>query len=54
MKEEIKVGDTVKWKEHPQVKSEVERIEKSGFFECDMYVLKNGCCFQLDEMIKID
>ena len=49
---EIKVGDKVQWNEHPRVKSEV-RIERSGFFEVDMYILKNGCRFQISEIEKV-
>ena len=50
--ETIKAGDKITWNEHPQVKSTVERIERSRFTDVKIYVCKNGCRFQLHEITK--
>ena len=53
MKQEtIKVGDKILWNEHPQVKSTIERIERSRFTDVKMYVCTNGCRFQIEEIQK--
>ena len=53
IKNEIKVNDKITWNEHPQIKSTVERIERSRFTNVKMYVCNNGCRFQLHEIKKI-
>ena len=52
-KQKISIGDKILWKEHPQVKSTIERIERSRFTDVKMYVCTNGCRFQIDEILKV-
>ena len=51
--ENLKVGDTVASKEHPQIKSKIKKIEPSRFINELMYYLENNCVYTRDEIVKI-
>jgi len=49
----LKIGDTVSWKEHPEIRSKIKEIKPSHFIDEPMYHLENGCSYTHDEIIKI-
>ena len=53
IKNEIKVGDTVASKAHPEIKSKIKEIKRSRFTDDMMYFCSNGCIYTRDEIIKI-
>ena len=51
--DKLKKGDRVSWKEHPQIKSKIVKIEPSHFNDETMYYLANGQALTIDEIVKI-
>jgi len=54
MTDKIKIGDKVIWMKYPQIKSTVERIERSRFTGVKIYVCTNGCRFKIGEIKKAE
>ena len=48
-----KKGVRVSWKEHPQIKSKIVKIEPSHFIDETIYYCENGNSYTRDEIVKI-
>ena len=51
--DKLKKGDRVSWKEHPQIKSKIVKIEPSHFIDETIYYCENGNSYTRDEIVKI-